>query len=624
MQLYPNQNSFLVGNFIEVQRQSFYNFLEKGLIQELSKKNPIKNSATGLTICFYSEYYRLTRPELTSKESILKAKSYSSEIYIPVQITNFCKKTRSTQWLLIGFLPLMTKRGHFILNGSPRVVVNQLIRSPGIYYHEVINSKKVRTFYVDFIPLRGTWLRLEIDKKKKVWARMKRTQKMSIILFLQALGYSLETIEKKIPLSTFLRNSFVTKHPWTTEEATKRILIDMRQERIKKQARLEKIERKHPLVQTALKAIESQTTREITHSFFFNKLGNPRAYQLGKVGRFRLNEKLGNKIPLVVTFLTPSDILLATNQLLKKFVRFEEVDDIDNLKHRRVRTSGELIQIQWEKGLLRLESMIRKSLKIKKKQPELLRVITTKPVNGVFREFFGSSPLSQYMDQTNPLAEITHKRRVSFLGPGGVNRESASIAVRGIHPTYYGRICPIETPEGRNAGLVNSLTIYAQLNINGFIETPFYKVCQGQIQQNKTPFYFSAEKEELVKIAPGDLQSSRLSFLNTTSIPIKLSKNFEKVFSKRVEFMGVSPLQMISIATSLIPFLEHDDANRALMGSNMQRQALPVLFPERPFIKTGLEGRAVADSGHVMEALQSGYVSYVSSQKIKILGTLLN
>ena len=226
------------------------------------------------------------------------------------------------------------------------------------------------------------------------------------------------------------------------------------------------------------------------------------------------------------------------------------------------------------------------------------------------------------MDQTNPLAEITHKRRVSFLGPGGVNRESASIAVRGIHPTYYGRICPIETPEGRNAGLVNSLTIYAQVNTTGFIETPFYKVCQGQIH-HPIPFYFSAEKEELVKVAPGDLQSSPLHFLNTTSIPIKLSTNFEKVFSKRVEFIGVSPLQMISVATSLIPFLEHDDANRALMGSNMQRQALPLLFPERPEIKTGLEGRAVADSGHVLEALESGYVSYVSSKKIKILRMLL-
>jgi DNA-directed RNA polymerase subunit beta len=621
MQVYPNQNSFLVGNFIKVQRDSFYSFLEKGLIQEFAKKNPIKNSVTGLTISFYSEYYRLTRPDFTSKDSILKSKSYSSEIYVPVQVTNRSKKILLTQWLLIGCLPLMTKRGHFILNGSPRVVVNQLVRSPGIYYHEEVNSKKIRTFYLDFIPFRGTWLRLEIDKKNKVWARMKRTQKISILLFLQALGYNLQTIEKEVTLSPLLTKSFVTNHPWTSEEATKRILIDMRQERIKKQARLEKIDRKHPLVQQALKSIESQTNREVTHNFFYNKLGNPRAYQLGKVGRFRINEKLRNKIPLMVTFLTPSDILLATNQLLEKFVRFEKGDDIDNLKNRRVRTSGELIQIQWEKGLFRLESLLRKSFKLKKKKVELFKIITTKPVNGVFREFFGSSPLSQYMDQTNPLAEITHKRRVSFLGPGGVNRESASIAVRGIHPTYYGRICPIETPEGRNAGLVNSLTIYAQVNTTGFIETPFYKVCQGQIH-HPIPFYFSAEKEELVKVAPGDLQSSPLHFLNTTSIPIKLSTNFEKVFSKRVEFIGVSPLQMISVATSLIPFLEHDDANRALMGSNMQRQALPLLFPERPEIKTGLEGRAVADSGHVLEALESGYVSYVSSKKIKILRML--
>ena len=368
MQVYPNQNSFLVGNFIKVQRDSFYSFLEKGLIQEFAKKNPIKNSITGLTISFYSEYYRLTRPDFTSKDSILKAKSYSSEIYVPVQVTNRSKKILLTQWLLIGCLPLMTKRGHFILNGSPRVVVNQLVRSPGIYYHEEVNSKKIRTFYLDFIPFRGTWLRLEIDKKNKVWARMKRTQKISILLFLQALGYNLQTIEKEVTLSPLLTKSFVTNHPWTSEEATKRILIDMRQERIKKQARLEKIDRKHPLVQQALKSIESQTNREVTHNFFYNKLGNPRAYQLGKVGRFRINEKLRNKIPLMVTFLTPSDILLATNQLLEKFVRFEKGDDIDNLKNRRVRTSGELIQIQWEKGLFRLESLLRKSFKLKKKK----------------------------------------------------------------------------------------------------------------------------------------------------------------------------------------------------------------------------------------------------------------
>ena len=254
-------------------------------------------------------------------------------------------------------------------------------------------------------------------------------------------------------------------------------------------------------------------------------------------------------------------------------------------------------------------------------------LITTKPINGALREFFGSSPLSQYLDQTNPLAEITHKRRLSSLGPGGISRETAGMAIRGIHPTHYGRICPIETPEGRNAGLVNSITIHARISSHGFIKTPFYNVYQGQIQKQDSsrndarPILLSAEQEEDIKIAPSDLKPSKLNFLPKSRIPIRNGsheKEYQRVSREEVEYVALSPIQMISIATSLIPFLEHDDANRALMGSNMQRQAVPLISSERPIIGTGLEPRVVADSGHIVQSKLDGYVSYASRKKVVI------
>lgn len=621
MQLYPNQHFFLIRDFVEVQRASFWRFLEKGLIDELSKLNPIKNSRVGVQLCFYSEHYQLKRPECSSKESILRSRTYSSKVYVPVQLSDLLGRKVSYKWVLIGHLPLMTKRGHFVINGSPRVILNQLVRSPGVYYSFELKDKKeeftttqVRVYSADIIPMRGTWLRLEMDKNERVWARMKRTPRMSMVAFLQALGHSKGLLERQ-------SKWFRAHHPSTVEEAGRRLLTDMRQQGVKRQGKLEKVDVTTNLkFKQALDQIERQISHTDAMSFFYNRFGNPRTYQLGKLGRFRVNTRVGNQLPLSITFLTPSDIFLAAEGLINRSQSESPADDIDNLKNRRVRSSGEMVQAQWEKGVLRLEKLIRKAFRSNKRWPRVEKLITTKPVNGCFREFFGSSPLSQYMDQINPLAEITHKRRVSFLGPGGVNRDTASIAVRGIHPTYYGRICPIETPEGRNAGLVNSFTIYARANRYGMIETPFFKVYRGQTQLYKPPLFLSAEKEEAIKAAPGDMNWSTLHFLGDTFIPVKLENTFDKVFRDRVDLVGVSPVQMISIATSLIPFLEHDDANRALMGSNMQRQALPLLIPERPLIQTGLEGRSVIDSGHSMETATSGYVSYVSSQKIVVLG----
>jgi DNA-directed RNA polymerase subunit beta len=323
---------------------------------------------------------------------------------------------------------------------------------------------------------------------------------------------------------------------------------------------------------------------------------------------------------LFQTTLTPQDLLSATNCLIRVAHNTVKTDDIDHLKNRRVRTAGSLLQTQFGLGLIRLEKSIRLKLNFSDIKPyessNINFLINSRPVNGVFREFFGTNPLSQFMDQINPLAEVTHKRRLTSLGPGGVARDTATLAVRGIHPSHYGRICPIETPEGKNTGLVNSITTYAKVNSQGLLETPFYKIYKGQVQKKLGMFYLSADQEEQLKLATPDLKLSKLGFLPKYFVPARSGENFVKISRLEADYIGVSPLQMISIATSFIPFLEHDDANRALMGSNMQRQAVPLIRPQRPLIGTGLEARAVSDSGHALIALSSGYIFYASASDI--------
>ena len=616
MRFHEHLVSSFIPDFVEIQRKSFSTFLKEGFIKELANRNPITNGTHDLELFFYPQHYQLNRPEWTPTQAILKSKSYVCKLYVPAQLTNRRTNEVKLQWVLLGNLPLMTKRGHFIINGSPRVVINQLVRSPGIYYQELIDIKKKKKYYADLIALRGTWLRLEIDKKLRVWARMKKIPKVSALVFLQALGFTFEEIKTGIHFFEFLEDSYIKEnHPNTPEQA----LITL-------------YEKCNP---TLLKP-NLQVTPLMGRNFLFRKFMNPRTYDLGSLGRRSLNKKLGLSISENQLTLTRHDIFFALDYLISLKHGITSVDDIDHLKNRRVKASGELIQSQVSTGLIRLEKTIREKMKKFNNVPKgrqgytLSSLITTKPINGALREFFGSSPLSQYLDQTNPLAEITHKRRLSSLGPGGISRETAGMAVRGIHPTHYGRICPIETPEGRNAGLVNSITIHAQITSNGFIKTPFYNVYQGQIQKQDSsrndarPILLSAEQEENIKIAPSDLKPSKLNFLPKSRIPVRNGPHeneYQRVSREEVEYVALSPIQMISIATSLIPFLEHDDATRALMGSNMQRQAVPLFSPERPIIGTGLEPRVVADSGHIIQSKLDGYVSYASGKKVIIFDT---
>ena len=645
--------SFIPGS-VEIQLNSFSSLLKEGLITELSFIKGFKNSTLDLELNFYPEYYKLDRPEYTQTKAILQGKTYSCKLYVPVELIDHRINKRKFQWVLLGDLPLMTKRGHFIINGSPRVVVNQLVRSPGIYFQEVITFNKegdplVRSF-ADLIAYRGTWLRLVIDPRGFSWARIKKAAKVDLFVFLFSFVYLSKKKTKRLPPPVAETIVNILKQV-EKDDIYKRQKDDILKNQSKSFRKMfqnipknqddvfRKLYRESqsifPKTFTRAQIVSKKRSLLLNSTplqgkmFLWQKFGNARTYHLSEMGRQRLNIQLCHRVSIVNNRLLESkDILYAVENLLSLREQKKSVDDIDDLKNRRVKASGELIQNQLNTGITRLEKLIYeefKKLKVLKKSVLLQKLITTKPINGALREFFASSPLSQYMDQTNPLAEITHKRRLSCLGAGGITRETAGMSIRSIHPTYYGRICPIETPEGRNAGLVNSLTTHGKVDSYGLLRTPFYSVFVGQIQKLDSslhygrPIFFTTEEEDLYKIASPDIKNSLLNFLPKSKIPIRIERDYYQVPREDVEFIGMSHTQMISIATSLIPFLEHDDANRALMGSNMQRQAVPVLFPERPIVGTGLEGRAAGESGHVLDSKTGGYVCYASGKKVVII-----
>ena len=688
--------NYFLPDFLEIQRQGFFYLLEKGIVEEIQKRNPITNVEKQIEIFFYPEYYRFTKPLYSIEQALFFKKSYVAKFYVPVQLTDRKKKRIYLKWVLLAHFPLMTNRGHFVLNGSPRVIIHQLVRSPGIYFrenkHEVFSSKwsekpitTFHRFYADIICSKGTWLRLETEKDFSMWAKMKKGPKIPLLWFLLGMGLSEKYIFNSVSKPTNLFESFTKeieklkksnslkepKYPYVSspQQAWEQIqkLLKLKKTSNKSITSLSLSEKKTAFLTEETKKTKNQfsiprekgvlqvkssslSTKKLDsfdlgRKWFFNKFMNQRMYDLGKQGRLSINKKLGLTIPSEQTTLTALDLLLATDYLMKMQDGVFEVDDIDHLKNKRVRSSGECLQEIFSIGFLRLEKSIRLKLNssgnffsppvsgpsaqmqsgampsrfIQQSSTfHLQSFLNTRPINGAFREFFGTHPLSQFMDQINPLAEITHKRRLTSLGPGGVSRDTATLAIRGIHPSHYGRICPIETPEGKNTGLVNSLTTYAKLSSSGLLKSPFYKILKGQIQKNAGVFFLDPEQEEHFKIATPDLNLTPLGFLPKSSIPVRLGKRFVRMKSHRLALLGVSPLQMISVATSFIPFLEHDDANRALMGSNMQRQAVPILKPERPFLGTGLEAQVMSDSGHAVFAKKSGYVMHSSGSSIFI------
>ncbi len=582
---------FSLPDLVEIQRASFCWFLEEGLAEEIKNFSPITDYTDNLELHLLGDEYKLKYPKYSINECKRRDATYSVQVYVPARLINKETGTIKEQEVFIGDLPLMTDRGTFVINGAERVIVNQIVRSPGIYYKSETDKQGRRTYSSSLISNRGAWVKFETDKNDLVWVRIDKTRKIAAHVFLKAMGLSDSDIYNGLRHPEYLKKTFRVEGNYTIEES----LIQM---------------------YAKLRPGEPATVnggQQILYSRFFD----PKRYDLGKVGRYKLNKKLSLSIPENIRVLTPQDTLAAIDYLINLKFDLGEIDDIDHLGNRRVRSVGELLQNQVRVGLNRLERIVRERMTIcdaNSLTPNTL--VNPKPIVAAIREFFGSSQLSQFMDQTNPLAELTHKRRISALGPGGLNRDRAGFAVRDIHLSHYGRICPIETPEGPNAGLIGVLATHARINSYGFIETPYYRVDNGQTLNQAAPIYLAADQEDEFRIAPGDTPINEKLEIKNEIVPVRYRQEFTTTRKELVDYIAVSPIQVISIATSLIPFLEHDDANRALMGSNMQRQAVPLLYPESPLIGTGLEAQAARDSGMVMVSLEDGTVTYISADRI--------
>ncbi|NWF60852.1 MAG: DNA-directed RNA polymerase subunit beta [Fischerella sp.] len=585
--------AFLLPDLIEIQRSSFRWFLEEGLIEELNSFSPITDYTGKLELHFLGQNYKLKEPKYDVDEAKRRDSTYAVQMYVPTRLINKETGEIKEQEVFIGDLPLMTERGTFIINGAERVIVNQIVRSPGVYYKSEIDKNGRRTYSASLIPNRGAWLKFETDRNDLVWVRIDKTRKLSAQVLLKALGLSDNEIFDALRHPEYFQKTIEKEGQFSEEEALMELYRKLRPG-------------EPPTVLGGQQLLDSR---------FFD----PKRYDLGRVGRYKLNKKLRLQVPETVRVLTPQDILAAVDYLINLEYDIGNTDDIDHLGNRRVRSVGELLQNQVRVGLNRLERIIRERMTVS--DAEVLTpasLVNPKPLVAAIKEFFGSSQLSQFMDQTNPLAELTHKRRLSALGPGGLTRERAGFAVRDIHPSHYGRICPIETPEGPNAGLIGSLATHARVNQYGFLETPFRPVENGRLRYDLPPVYMTADEEDDFRVAAGDAPIDENGHLIGPEVPVRYRQEFSTTTPEQVDYVAVSPVQIVSVATSMIPFLEHDDANRALMGSNMQRQAVPLLKPERPLVGTGLEAQGARDSGMVIVSRTDGDVVYVDATKIRV------
>jgi DNA-directed RNA polymerase subunit beta len=585
--------AFLLPDLIEIQRSSFRWFLEEGLIEELNSFSPITDYTGKLELHFLGHNYKLKEPKYNVDEAKRRDSTYAVQMYVPTRLINKETGEIKEQEVFIGDLPLMTDRGTFIINGAERVIVNQIVRSPGVYYKSEIDKNGRRTYSASLIPNRGAWLKFETDRNDLVWVRIDKTRKLSAQVLLKALGLSDNEIFDALRHPEYFQKTIEKEGQFSEEEALMELYRKLRPG-------------EPPTVLGGQQLLDSR---------FFD----PKRYDLGRVGRYKLNKKLRLQVPETMRVLTPQDILAAVDYLINLEFDIGNTDDIDHLGNRRVRSVGELLQNQVRVGLNRLERIIRERMTVS--DAEVLTpasLVNPKPLVAAIKEFFGSSQLSQFMDQTNPLAELTHKRRLSALGPGGLTRERAGFAVRDIHPSHYGRICPVETPEGPNAGLIGSLATHARVNLYGFLETPYRPVENGRVRFDLPPVYMTADEEDDLRVAAGDLPIDENGNIFGPQVTVRYRQEFSSTTPEQVDYVAISPVQIVSVATSMIPFLEHDDANRALMGSNMQRQAVPLLKPERPLVGTGLEAQAARDSGMVIVSRTDGEVTYLDATEIRV------
>ena len=602
-----------VPNLIAIQTDSFKWFMSEGLDQAFQDIAPIENNTKDMCVEFGD--HRFGDPKYTVDECKEKDVSYQAPLYVEIRYINRETGEIKEQEVFMGDFPLMTNRGTFIINGTERVVVSQLVRSPGVYFGSERDKASDKTLYnAKVIPSRGAWLEFETDKRDILSVRIDRKRKQPATLLVRALGLA-ETREEIIDLlgSDEMVLRTLDRDPATTKEES---LIEL-------------YKRFRPGEPPTI-----DSARTLLEGLFFN----PQRYDLAKVGRYKINKKFGfDQEEATCSTLTEEDITKTMQYIIGLHAGAEgvKVDDIDHFGNRRIRTVGELIQNQFRIGLSRMERVVRERMSMQ--EPDEITpqsLVNIRPIVAAIKEFFGSSQLSQFMDQANLAAGITHKRRLSALGPGGLSRERAGFEVRDVHNSHYGRMCPIETPEGPNIGLIGSLATFGRINPYGFIETPYRRVVDGKVTDDID--YLTADEEENHTIAQANekfnLETREFGTTDENGNFVKAArvlcrtKDADGVFGEpgevlpeQVDYMDVSPRQMTSVATSLIPFLEHDDANRALMGSNMQRQAVPLLKPHAPLVGTGMEHRIAVDSGEILIAQNPGVVDYVDGQTIIVL-----
>jgi DNA-directed RNA polymerase subunit beta len=510
-------------DLVEVQRASFKWFLEKGLIEELDSFSPITDYTGKLELHFIGDEYRLKRPRHDVEEAKRRDATFASQMYVTCRLVNKETGEIKEQEVFIGELPLMTERGTFIINGAERVIVNQIVRSPGVYFKDEQDKNGRKTFNASLIPNRGAWLKFETDKNDLLHVRVDKTRKINAHVLMRAIGLSDNDVLDKLRHPEYYQKSIAAANDEGISSED--------------QALLELYKKLRPGEPPSVSG-----GQQLLHSRFFD----PKRYDLGRVGRYKINKKLRLTIPDAVRTLTPEDVLSTIDYLinLELDVGGASLDDIDHLGNRRVRSVGELLQNQVRVGLNRLERIIKERMTVGETDSLTpAQLVNPKPLVAAIKEFFGSSQLSQFMDQTNPLAELTHKRRISALGPGGLTRERAGFAVRDIHPSHYGRICPIETPEGPNAGLIGSLATHARVNEYGFIETPFWKVENGVVIKSGEPIYLSADLEDECRIAPGDISTDAEGLITSDLVPVRYRQDFEKVPPQQVDYVQLSPVQ---------------------------------------------------------------------------------
>jgi DNA-directed RNA polymerase subunit beta len=574
---------------------------QSGLEEIFEEISPIEDFQGSMSLSFRD--HRFEPPKYTIAECKERDITYAAPLFLTAEFTNNITGEIKSQTVFMGDFPLMTPRGTFVINGTERVVVSQIVRSPGVYFERTIEKTSDKDIYTTkIIPSRGAWLEFEVDKKDMVGVRIDRKRKQSVTVFLKALGWSSAQILEQFGEFESIKLTLEKDNVETQDEA----LLDI----------YRKLRPGEP------------PTKEAAQNLIENLYFNPKRYDLAKVGRFKINKKLGLELDLNRGLLTIEDIVGTIKYLVAlhrgdalmeygKEVRVE-TDDIDHFGNRRLRTVGELIQNQVRTGLSRMERVVRERMTTQDVEaitPQTL--INIRPVVASIKEFFGTSQLSQFMDQTNPLSGMTHKRRLSALGPGGLSRERAGFEVRDVHPSHYGRMCPIETPEGPNIGLIGSLATYARVTPFGFIETPYRKVVDGKVTDRIDYLTADEEDEHIIAQANAPLTDDN-HFVEPRVLVRRRGGEVENIQASEVDYMDVSPRQMVSVATAMIPFLEHDDANRALMGANMMRQAVPLVKAEAPLVGTGMEFRAAVDAGDVLLARKPGVVTEVNSDQVLV------